>query len=493
MALVGRQAQHLPLVGIRSEITAEVRDGAGAADTWQRPQDFVAWSPRVTSRVAVTNSELVFVGYGVVAPEFGWDDFKDVDVRGKTLVMLVNDPPVPSAGDPAVLDPAVFRGRAMTYYGRWTYKFEIAAARGAAAAFVVHETGPAGYPYFVVINSWGRENFTLDAPHGNSNEVAVAGWLSLDRARRLMTQAGQDFDALKRRALQRDFRPVPLGRSVSLEAANTLRPVRSRNVVAKLTGAHPERRHEYVVYTSHWDHLGVDPRMDGDRIFNGALDNASGTGAFLELAQAFASLEKRPDRTLVFLAVTAEEQGLLGAKYYVEHPLYPLNRTLANLNLDGANVAGRQRDIGVIGHGLNTLEDLLARAAASQQRTVRPEAEPEKGGYYRSDHFEFARQGVPALYLDKTSDDILGRPPGYGRQRREEYREAHYHKVTDEVKPWWDLSGAAEDTRLLFRVGYEVASTRTWPEWKAGAEFKARREASLGTATPAGAAAGTGR
>lgn len=474
----GSWFQEVPLVGIKSEVTAQLRRGAVAED-WQFPQDFVAWSRHAVPRVTVAQSELVFVGYGVVAPEYQWDDFKDVDVRGKTLVMLVNDPPVADAADPSHLDNGVFRGRAMTYYGRWTYKFEIAAAKGAAAALLIHETGPAGYPYFVVINSWGRENFDLATPDRHTNTLAVAAWISQARAQSLLAGAGTTLEAMKRAALSRSFRPQPLGASISLEVTNRLREVRSRNVLAQLKGAHPQRRQEQVVFTSHWDHLGKDDRLDGDKTFNGALDNASGTAALIELAEAFTRLPQPPDRTIVFASVTAEEQGLLGAKFYVEHPAYPLATTLANLNIDGVNVAGRRRDIGVVGFGLNTLEDLLARAAQTQGRTIRPEEEPEKGGYYRSDHFEFAKVGVPALYLDTISDDILGQPPGYGRQRRDEYREQDYHKVTDEMKPWWNFEGAVEDCQLLFRVGFEVAQTSEWPAWKPGAEFKARREAML--------------
>jgi Zn-dependent M28 family amino/carboxypeptidase len=272
---------------------------------------------------------------------------------------------------------------------------------------------------------------------------------------------------------------VPLGATVHFTVTNTLREVRSRNVMGKWTGSHPERRDEFVIYTAHWDHLGRDDRLEGDSIFNGALDNASGTAEFLEIAEAFTKLPKRPERSILFLAVTAEEAGLLGARYYAEHPVYPLSRTLANINIDGANVAGREREIGVIGHGLSTLEDLLADAAGTQGRTLRPEAEPEKGFYYRSDHFQFARVGVPALYLDTTSDDIIGKPPGYGRQRREEYIAEDYHKVSDDMKPWWDFSGAVEDTQLMFLVGYRVTQADRWPEWKPGAEFKARRESML--------------
>ncbi len=474
----GSWFQAVPLRGIQSTVQTLVTQGS-TTETWQFPQDIVSWSPRMQPRVSVPASELVFVGYGVVAPEYDWDDYKGVDVRGKTLVMLVNDPPLPDPTDRTRLDPTQFRGKAMTYYGRWTYKYEIAAAKGAAAAWIIHETGPAGYPWFVVVNSWGRENFALENPNGNRDEIAVAAWISLDRARQLAAAAGQDLEALKKAALRRDFRPIPLGASVNLEVTNTLRAVASRNVIARLPGSHPQRRDECVVFTSHWDHLGRDDRKTGDTIFNGALDNASGTAALLELAEAFTRLPQRPDRTLLFLSVTAEEQGLLGARYYAEHPVIPLAKTLANLNIDGVNVVGRQKEIGVVGQGLNTLEDLLTEAARTQGRTVLPESESEKGYYYRSDHFEFAKLGVPALYLDKASDDILGQPPGYGKQRREEFRENDYHKVSDEVKPWWDLAGAVEDTQLVFRVAYAITQTDRWPEWKAGAEFKARREAQL--------------
>jgi Zn-dependent M28 family amino/carboxypeptidase len=474
----GSWFQAVPLRGIQSTVQTLVTRGS-TTETWQFPQDIVSWSPRMQPRVSIPASELVFVGYGVVAPEYDWDDYKGVDVRGKTLVMLVNDPPLPDPADRTRLDPTQFRGKAMTYYGRWTYKYEIAAAKGAAAAWIIHETGPAGYPWFVVVNSWGRENFALENPNGNRDEIAVAAWISLDRARQLAAAAGQDLEALKKAALRRDFRPIPLGASVQVEVTNTLRSVASRNVIARLPGSHPERRDECVVFTSHWDHLGRDERKTGDTIFNGALDNASGTAALLELAEAFTKLAERPDRTLLFLSVTAEEQGLLGARYYAEHPVIPLAKTLANLNIDGVNVVGRQKEIGVVGQGLNTLEDLLVEAARTQGRTVLPESESEKGYYYRSDHFEFAKLGVPALYLDKAGDDILGQPPGYGKKRREEFRENDYHKVSDEVKPWWDLAGAVEDTQLVFRIAYAITQADRWPEWKAGAEFKARRDAQV--------------
>lgn len=470
--------QRVPLVGIRSEVTTTVRRG-DAVETWQFPQDIVAWSPRVQPRVEVADSGLVFVGYGVVAPEYGWDDFKGVDVRGKTLVMLVGDPPIPDASDASKLDEGMFRGRAMTYYGRWTYKYEIAAQKGAAAAIIVHETGPAGYPFFVVINSWGRENFDLRTPDQNAGRVAVAAWASLGRAQGLFADSGLDFAGQKQAALSREFRPVPLGAKVSFVVTNTLREVTSQNVIAKLPGADPKLRDEFVIFTAHWDHLGRDARLDGDQIFNGAQDNASGLAGLLGLAAAFKQLPEPPARSVLFLAVTAEEQGLLGAKHYAGHPLYPLTKTLANLNMDSLNTFGPRAIAPVVGFGQSTLEDLLAAAAKAQRRVVVPEPDPEKGGYYRSDHFEFAKAGVPALYVSRDADDIVGREPGYGKMRRDEYTAQDYHKVSDHVKDFWDLRGAAEDVQILFRVGYDVATGSTWPEWKEGSEFKARRVEAL--------------
>jgi len=471
----GTYIQEVPLVGITTRGTAAFRAG-GQEIPLRFPQDYVAVSRRVVPQVDVVDSDVVFVGYGVVAPEYGWDDFKDVDVRGKTIVMLINDPQVPDPADPSRLDERMFKGRAMTYYGRWTYKYEIASAKGAAAAVIVHETGPAGYPFEVVTGSWGRENFDIATPDGNRGRVPVEAWITRERAEALFRAAGQDFEALKRAALRRDFRPVPLDAKATFRLRNTVREVRSRNVIARLDGADPARRNEYVVYTAHWDHLGRDPSLAGDQIFNGALDNASGTAALLELAEAFA--RARPARSVLFLAVTAEEKGLLGAKYYAENPLYPLERTLANINIDGVNPWGRTRDIVVVGQGNTTLEDVLEELARADGRVVAPDPEPEKGFYYRSDHFEFAKKGVPALYVD-SGIEYIGKPPDYGQRKRDEYTNRDYHKPSDEVKPDWDLSGAAEDTRLLFLVGHRVASGDRWPEWKPGTEFKAVREEML--------------
>jgi Zn-dependent M28 family amino/carboxypeptidase len=469
--------QGVDLIGLTPVATANFRiNGAPFEMRW--PDDYVATTLRQVPSVEVTNSDIVFVGYGVVAPEYQWDDYKDVDVRGKTIVMLVNDPPVPDPTDSTQLDQNVFNGMAMTYYGRWTYKYEIAAEKGAAAALIVHETGPAGYPYAVVLAGWGRESINVVAEDGNAGRAAVEGWITVDKARQLLQTAGLDFDALKASARSRDFRPVALKGTASIRVENTLRTMRSRNVIAKLEGSDPELRNEYLVYTAHWDHLGRDTTRAGDQIFNGALDNASGTAALLELAKGFKALPTAPKRTVLFLAVTAEEQGLLGAKYYAANPLYPLDRTVANINIDGINQWGRTRDVVVVGYGNSTLDDILAEAAAEQGRVLAPDPESEKGFFYRSDHFEFAKKGVPALYTD-SGTEFLDKPTGYGQSKREEYTANDYHKPSDEVKPDWDLSGAVEDLALMFNVGYRVAQSPTWPEWKPGTEFKAIREAML--------------
>jgi Zn-dependent M28 family amino/carboxypeptidase len=469
--------QGVDMIGLTPVATANFRiNGAPFEMRW--PDDYVATTLRQVPGVEVTNSDIVFVGYGVVAPEYQWDDYKDVDVRGKTIVMLVNDPPVPDPTDSTQLDQNVFNGMAMTYYGRWTYKYEIAAEKGAAAALIIHETDPAGYPYAVVLAGWGRESINVVAEDGNAGRAAIEGWITVDKALQLFQTAGLDFDALKASARSRDFRPVALEGTASIRVENTLRTMRSRNVIAKLEGSDPELRNEYLVYTAHWDHLGRDTTRAGDQIFNGALDNASGTAALLELAKGFKALPTAPKRTVLFLAVTAEEQGLLGAKYYAANPLYPLDRTVANINMDGINQWGRTRDVVVVGYGNSTLDDILAQAAAEQGRVLAPDPESEKGFFYRSDHFEFAKKGVPALYTD-SGTEFLDKPAGYGQSKREEYTANDYHKPSDEVKPDWDLSGAVEDLALMFNVGYRVAQSPTWPEWKPGTEFKAIREAML--------------
>jgi Zn-dependent M28 family amino/carboxypeptidase len=473
----GTYIQAVPMVGIISKPSVSVAVG-GTRMELTPINDCIANSRHVVPQVAVKDSDIVFVGYGVVAPEFGWDDYKGVDVRGKTVIMLINDPPVPDPKDPAKLDPAVFKGKAMTYYGRWTYKFEMATEKGAAACLIVHETGPAGYPWAVVAGSWSRENFDLDSPDGNAGRVPVESWVTLDAAKRLFAAAGQDFDTLKRAAAGRDFRPVPLPAKLSCTVENTIRHIKSRNVLARIEGSDPKLKAEWVVYSAHWDHFGRDPKRTGDQIFNGAHDNASGTAVLLELAQAFKALPVAPKRSVLFLAVTGEEQGLLGSRYYATNPVYPLTRTLANINMDGAQFLGPSRDLEVIGFGNTTIDDLAGKYLAEAGRVLVPDSDPGKGAFFRSDQFEFAKVGVPAFYTHYGTD-IIGQPPGYGAQKRDEYIANDYHKVTDEIRPWWDFVGAAQDTQILFKVGYNIADGDRWPEWKPGTEFKARRDAML--------------
>jgi Zn-dependent M28 family amino/carboxypeptidase len=473
----GSYVQEVPLVGFRGEVAASF-DVKGTKMALEPIKDYVALSRRFTPESKVEASPVVFVGYGVVAPEYGWDDYKGVDVKGKTIVMLVNDPPVPDAKSPTKLDERVFKGDAMTYYGRWTYKYEIAAEKGAAAAVIVHETGPAGYPFEVVSGSWGRENLDVQTPDRNMGRAAVEAWITVDKAKALFAAAGKDFDALKREAATKKFAPVALDATADFTVKNTLREAASKNVVAKVTGSDAKLRDEYVVYSAHWDHLGRNDELEGDQIFNGALDNASGAAALLELAEAYTKMKTKPKRSVLFLFTTAEEAGLLGAKYYAANPLYPLAKTLANINIDGINVWGRTKDVVIVGYGNSSLDDLLVEAAKKQERAVEPDPEPEKGYFYRSDHFELAKRGVPALYAD-SGEQFVGRPAGWGRERHDEYVAKDYHKVSDEVKESWDLSGAVEDLRLYFLVGLEVANGSKWPTWRPGTEFKATREATL--------------
>jgi Zn-dependent M28 family amino/carboxypeptidase len=380
--------------------------------------------------------------------------------------MLVNDPPL--------ADTSKFGGPRMTYYGRWTYKFEQGAKHHAAGVLLVHETGPAGYP-FAVVQGNAAEKFDLAAADSNRGRSNVEGWITLDKAKALFALAGQDFDSLKARAATPDFQPVPLGVTASVRLRNNLRTVNSRNVVARLAGSDTARRDEYVIYSAHWDHFGVGEPVNGDSIYNGAADNATGTAGLLTLARAYAAMKTPPSRSILFLAVTAEEQGLLGSQYYAEHPIYPLNRTAAVINMDVLNTAGPTEDLTVIGLGASDLDDYATAAAAEQGRKLRPDAEPEKGFYYRSDHFNFAKQGVPAFYSE-AGVDFAGKPGDYGMQKRNEYTETRYHKPQDEIQPDWDMTGAVEDLKLFLTMGYRIAEAQKFPEWKPGNEFRATRE-----------------
>ncbi|HVF90958.1 MAG TPA: M28 family metallopeptidase [Blastocatellia bacterium] len=472
----GTYFQKVPLVGITTSSASPLEIKAGAKTLSMKfPDDFVARTMRVVDKQGF-DADMVFVGYGAVAPEYNWNDYKDVDVRGKVLVMLVGDPPVPDPSNPSDLDPKTFNGKAMTYYGRWTYKFEIAAEKGAAGILIVHETAPAGYGWEVPRGSFTIENFDLVSKDNNMSRVPIEGWITLDKTRELFAATGKDFDALKSAALSRDFKPVDLGAHARLTVENKIRRSDSNNVVAKLEGSDPKLKDQYVIYSAHWDHLGIGlPDASGDKIYNGAIDNATGTAALIEIARGFKALPKPPARSILFLAVTAEEKGLIGSKHYSENPIYPLDKTVAAINMDALNVFGRTRDVVVVGLGASELDDVLAQAAATQKRTLKPDPEPEKGFYYRSDHFNFAKQGVPALYPDGGTD-FIDKPEGYGAERSDEYLKVRYHKPADQITDQWDLSGMVEDLRLFLNVGYRVANTEKYPEWKPGNEFKARRE-----------------
>ncbi|HVL68701.1 MAG TPA: M28 family metallopeptidase [Vicinamibacterales bacterium] len=471
----GTYVQKVPLVGITgTEARPFTVTKNGQKQTFKWADDVVAWTKRVTDGAAIDQSEMVFVGYGVTAPEYNWDDFKGVDLKGKTLVVLVNDPQVPDPADPSKLDEKLFNGKAMTYYGRWTYKFEEGARKGAAGILIVHETDPAGYPFAVVQGNL-REKFDVVTEHKNMDRAAIEGWVTLDAAKKIFAMAGQNFDELKKKALTREFQPVPLGLKASLGVKNTMRTIDSQNVVAKIEGSDPRMKDEYVIYSSHWDHLGVGTPVNGDSIYNGALDNASGIAASLEIARAFTQVQPKPKRSILFLFVTAEEQGLVGSYYYAANPLYPLEKTVANINIDGVNQWGRTKDVTVVGMGASDLDDVLREAAQTQGRTLAPDPEPEKGFYYRSDHFNFAKVGVPALYTD-AGEQYIGKDADFSRRKRDEYTANDYHKPSDHIKPDWDLSGAAEDAELMMLVGYKVANADRFPEWKPGNEFKAVRD-----------------
>ena len=473
--------QEVPLVGITADQISPLLFGSDSRSvSFRHAQEFMVWTKRVVERSVIKESEVVFVGYGVQAPEFKWNDFKDSDMKGKTVIVLVNDPPLTDPDDSSRLDSGVFGGKAMTYYGRWTYKFEVAAEKGAAACFIVHETGPAGYPWQVVRGGWSGEQFDLVTADQNRSRCAVEGWLTYEAAQRVFRLAGQDLERLKRAAVDRNFEPVPLDLKASVSIRNSLRTIHSNNVIARLVGSDPSLRSEHVVYMAHWDHLGQDTQLEPDTIYNGAVDNASGTAGLIEIAAAFAQLETLPRRSLLFLAVTAEEQGLLGSRYYVENPIYPLAQTVAAINLDAMNVLGPTKDVTLVGMGNSTLDDVVRALATEQGRSVTPDPEPEKGFFYRSDHFNFAKQGVPALYIG-SGVDYVGRPEGWGLQMRERYTREDYHKPSDEVDPGWDLSGLVQDLQLLFSVGYQVANQEEYPDWKPGTEFKAKREAMLRT------------
>ena len=466
----GSWYQNVPLVEITARGAPQLRIAGATPMTLNYRTDFVAASYRAQPRVEFANSEMVFVGYGINAPERGWNDYEGVDVRGKTVVILVNDPDWSSPG----LE-GTFNGRAMTYYGRWTYKYEEAARQGAAAALIVHDTAPASYGWNVVENSWTGAQLYMQTANNGADQTAANGWLTNEAARRLLAAAGQDLDALTRAAQRPGFRAVPLPLRASLRLDNEIRTAASRNVIGILPGR--TRPDEYVLYTAHWDHLGLcrEPG-EADRICNGAVDNATGTAGLVALAEAHARAGA-PDRSLVFLAVTAEESGLLGSAYYAANPVYPLARTAGGINMDSLTMTGDARDFYAVGAGKSELDAYLRRAVAGENLQLTLEPSPQAGYYYRSDHFSMAKLGVPMVY-PKLGPDLVNGGRQAGEAWQAEYRANRYHGPDDEYDPAWDWTGAMRELRIFYRIGRELALTRQWPNWNEGDEFRAIRDRS---------------
>ncbi|WP_417321202.1 M28 family metallopeptidase [Emcibacter sp.] len=443
---------------------------AGGEEKLAYGPGYMAWTKRVVNAVSVKNSEMVFVGYGIVAPEYGWNDYAGLDVKGKTVVILINDPGY------ATQNPELFTGNAMTYYGRWTYKFEEAARQGADAAIIIHETAPASYPWDVVQGSWSGPQFSLASEDGNMDRVKIEGWVPGATAEKIFTAAGLDYAAQKEAAATAGFKAVPLKAKMSLSLNNKIRHSKSNNVVAVLPGT--ERPDEFVIHMAHWDHLGKDESLEGDQIYNGALDNATGTAGLIELAHAYKNGTVKPKRSVMLMAVTAEEQGLLGSLYYGEHPIVPLNKTVAAINMDVLGHLGATRDVTVIGYGNSELDDYVEDAVKKVGRVVRPDPTPEKGYYYRSDHFSLAKVGVPALYIDAGVDHVVNGEEWYLEQAAK-YTANDYHKPSDEYSEDWDMSGAVEDLTLIYRIGLRLATENRFPNWREGTEFRAKRDSMM--------------
>jgi Zn-dependent M28 family amino/carboxypeptidase len=461
--------QEVPMVNIATEPDSVMHVQSSKGNfTLKGFDDYVIWTERTDSVVSLKNDEVVFCGYGVVAPEYNWNDYAGIDVKGKIVLLLVNDP---GYG----IDKRLFRGDTMTYYGRWTYKFEEAARHGAKGCLIIHNTTASSYPFSVVQNNWKSSKLRLDDREKPQKYCSVIGWIPETTAKNLISAAGLDTNILKK-ANQKDFKAVPLDLKLSTKMKVIPTYNKTHNVIAKITGTkHPD---EYIIYTAHWDHLGIGkPDETGDSIYNGAVDNASGTAGLLEMARTFK--KTKPERTIVFLSVTAEEQGLWGSAYYTYNPIYPLNKTLAIINTDGLNKTGKTKDIIAIGRGQSELEDYLEEEAKKFDRYVAFEPNPEAGSYYRSDHFNFAKVGVPALYAG-SGIEVIGKEKGYGKKMKDEYGSKNYHRPSDEYdNKTWTLEGAVQDLGLIYAVGQRVASSEKWPQWKTSSEFKAFREKSL--------------
>lgn len=457
--------QQVPMVEITpfADTIMQVRSGTGKFSL-TAPEEYVLWTNKTDPKISLANTPVVFAGYGVVAPEYGWNDYADIDVKGKVVLVMVNDPGFWNG------DTTLFKGRTMTYYGRWTYKFEEAARQGAKACLVIHRTSAAGYPFRVVQTDFNSSRMQLEQGKNTDPECDMIGWITDTAATRLLKASGYTDD-LFHKANSKNFRAVALNANVSTSMSVTSRSNVSSNVIAKIPGS--SRPEEVIIYTAHWDHLGInEPDETGDSIYNGALDNATGVAGLLELSRAFSKLQPKPERSIVLLAVTAEEQGLLGSKYYTQNPLYPPDKTVADINIDVMNTYGITNDMVVVGLGQSELEDYLREAAESRGGYIVGEVSPETGGYFRSDHFNFAKIGIPALYAG-SGIDIKGIGKDSGQKIKTEFTAKNYHQPSDEINPdTWKMEAAAYDLQLLFEVGKKLAFEKRWPEWKKGSEFK---------------------
>ena len=462
--------QPVSLVSIEAKPANLTVTRRGKEHIYQYGEQVMMWTTRTEKQVTVKDSDLVYVGYGIVAPEYNWDDYRGLDVKGKTVVILVNDPGF------ATQEPKFFDGNAMTYYGRWTYKYEEAARQGAAAALIVHDTKPAAYPWEVVQGSWSGPQFHLQQTGNTDQPVMVEGWIHLNVAKEIFQLSGLDFLQWYLRAATKPMSPVPLGSSVSVTLNNTLEFNESYNVGAMVEGS--ESPDELFIYMGHWDHLGNAKQgpLGSDTIYNGAVDNATGIAALIELGREFAT--NKPKRSVAFLAVTAEESGLLGSAAYVKEPAFALNKTVGGINIDAMNVYGPVSDIVVVGHNSSEMEDVLGKVAVLQDRVIVPEGQPEKGYYYRSDHFNFAKKGVPVLYAEGGTTH-REKHKDYIQQKQDEYISLYYHKPGDEIHDDWDLRGAVDDVQLYYSIGLYLADSAHWPNWYKGNEFKAIRDRSF--------------
>ncbi|HTQ79481.1 MAG TPA: M28 family metallopeptidase [Thermoanaerobaculia bacterium] len=466
----GAWQQPFDMVGVTATMPESWSFKAGAETVaFKKSDDYIAASGVQPEKAEIENAPVVFVGYGIQAPEYKWDDFKGVDLKGKVILMLNNDPD---------WDPKLFEGKRRLYYGRWTYKYESAARQGAAGAIIIHTTPSAGYPWQVVQTSWSGEQFSLPAEPGVP-QIQVKGWATEDATRRLLKAAGKDLDALVKSARSRDFKPVDLGITTSLTLPNKVDKVRTANVAGLLPGSDPRLKDEVVVFTAHHDHLGIgNPDKSGDRIYNGAIDNAAGDAQLLAIAKAFASLPQRPRRSVLILFVAAEEQGLLGSQYYAQHPTFPPGRIAININYDGGNVLGRTRDVTYVGLGKSSIDHLVKGLTALQGRTLQGDQYPDRGFFYRSDQFNFAKIGVPALYLNPGTD-YLGHDKEWGKAQDEDYETHRYHQPSDQFDPKWNYDGMIEDAQVGFYAGYLVAQETRLPTWNKGDEFEAARKKAL--------------